>query len=144
MEPDEPGEVVVSLLHADYPLLRFGTGDVSKWVVGPEGDLRLAGVLGRVGAAVKVRGMFVHPHQARQVVGALQSAGAGAGRFVVERVGDKDILRLEIVATAGTDGSALVEAATRQTKDMLRVRPEVRLVDSLDGDDILVDARSWD
>ena len=144
MEPGEPGEVVVSLLHADYPLLRFGTGDVSKWVVGPEGDLRLAGVLGRVGAAVKVRGMFVHPHQARQVVGALQAAGADAGRFVIERVGDKDILRLEIVATAGTDGSALVDAATRQTKDTLRVRPEVRLVDSLDGDEILVDARRWD
>jgi len=144
METDELGEVVVSLLHADYPLLRFGTGDVSRWIVGPDGDLRLAGVLGRVGAAVKVRGMFVHPHQARQVVGALCDAGASAGRFVVERAGDKDVLRLELVASAVSDQGALVDTATEQTRDTLRVRPEVRLVESLDGDDILVDLRRWD
>ena len=144
VETDDLGEVVVSLLHADYPLLRFGTGDVSRWILGPEGDLRLAGVLGRVGAAVKVRGMFVHPHQARQVVGALSDAGASAGRFVVERVGDKDVLRLELVASAVSDQSALVDAATEQTRDTLRVRPEVRLVESLDGDEILVDMRRWD
>ncbi|HEX6486843.1 MAG TPA: AMP-binding protein [Nocardioidaceae bacterium] len=144
VETDDLGEVVVSLLHADYPLLRFGTGDVSRWILGPDGDLRLAGVLGRVGAAVKVRGMFVHPHQARQVVGALSDAGASAGRFVVERAGDKDVLRLELVASAVSDRSALVDAATEQTRDTLRVRPEVRLVESLDGDEILVDMRRWD
>jgi phenylacetate-CoA ligase len=144
VETDDLGEVVVSLLHADYPLLRFGTGDVSRWILGPDGDLRLAGVLGRVGAAVKVRGMFVHPHQARQVVGALSDVGASAGRFVVERVGDKDVLRLELVASAVSDQSALVDAATEQTRDTLRVRPEVRLVESLDGDEILVDLRRWD
>lgn len=144
VETDDLGEVVVSLLHADYPLLRFGTGDVSRWILGPDGDLRLAGVLGRVGAAVKVRGMFVHPHQARQVVGALSDAGASAGRFVVERAGDKDVLRLELVASAGSDQSALVDAATEQTRVTLRVRPEVRLVESLDGDEILVDMRRWD
>lgn len=143
-EPGELGEVVVSLLHEEYPLLRFGTGDVSRWVVGPEGDLRLAGVLGRVGAAVKVRGMFVHPHQAGQVVAALRSAGATAGRFVVERTGDKDVLRLELVAADGADRDALVESAERQTRDTLRVRPEVAVVDVLDEDAVLVDSRSWE
>ena len=139
----ELGEVVVSLLHADFPLLRFGTGDVSRWILGPEGDLRLAGVLGRVGAAVKVRGMFVHPHQAGLVVGALRSSGADRGRFVVERPDDKDVLRLELVAADGADTEALVAAATRQTRDTLRVRPEVHLVESLADDAVLVDARDW-
>lgn len=144
VEPGELGEVVVSLLHEDYPLLRFGTGDVSRWVLGPDGDLRLAGVLGRVGAAVKVRGMFVHPHQAGQVIAALRGRGAAGGRFVVERAGDKDLLRLELVATDGSDRDALVESAAQQTKDTLRVRPEVILVDALEDEAVLVDLRSWD
>jgi phenylacetate-CoA ligase len=143
VQPGEAGEVVVSVLHADFPLLRFGTGDVSKWVLGPDGDLRLAGVLGRVGAAVKVRGMFVHPHQANQVVGVLRDVGASAGRFVVERQGEKDVLRLELVATPNTDNGSLVEVATQYTRDTLRLRPEVRLVDALDDGAVLIDAREW-
>ncbi len=144
VEPGELGEVVVSVLHEEYPLLRFGTGDVSRWVLGHEGDLRLAGVLGRVGAAVKVRGMFVHPHQAGQVVAALRSAGATAGRFVVGRAADKDVLRLELVADGGADRDALAGSAEQQTRDVLRVRPEVVLVDALDDDGVLLDTRSWD
>lgn len=142
VEPGELGEVVVSLLHEEYPLLRFGTGDVSRWALGSDGDLRLAGVLGRVGAAVKVRGMFVHPHQAGQVVAALRGAGADSGRFVVGREGDKDVLLLELVASSGADRGALVEAAVEQTRAVLRVRPEVELVDALD-EGVLVDGRDW-
>ena len=144
-EPGEPGEVVVSVLHADFPLLRFGTGDVSRWVTGAEGDLRLAGVLGRVGAAVKVRGMFIHPHQAGAVVHALTGAGVRAARFVVTRPDSgKDVLHLELVAEDGVDADAVVQQAVEQTRQVLRVRPDVRLVDGLDGDAVLVDDRSWD
>jgi len=138
----EPGEVVVSVLHEEYPLVRFGTGDVSRWTLGDDGDLRLAGVLGRVGAAVKVRGMFVHPHQAGQVLGALSEKGASAGRFAVDRVGDRDVLRLELVPSHGADHQALVEAAEEQTRNALRVRPEVDLVEHVD-DGVLVDVRDW-
>ncbi len=145
VEPGEPGEVVVSVLHADYPLIRFGTGDVSRWILATNGELRLAGVLGRVGAAAKVRGMFIHPHQAEEVTRALQSAGATAARFVVERPGDKDVLRLEVVAGEGYDTDQIVETATQQSHASLRVRPEVSLVESLDTDTdaVLVDTRSW-
>lgn len=142
VEGEEPGEVVVSLLHRDYPLLRFGTGDVSRWVLAADGTLRLAGVLGRVGAAVKVRGMFVHPHQAREVIGSLRDLGVEAGRFVVEKPGEKDVLRLEVV-TAGADEGKVVEAAVQRTREALRVRPEVLLVASLEDDSVLVDAREW-
>jgi phenylacetate-CoA ligase len=142
VEAGEPGEVVVSVLHEEYPLVRFGTGDVSRWTAGDDGELRLAGVLGRVGAAVKVRGMFVHPHQAGQVLGALRGAGAGEGRFVVEREGDKDVLRLELVMADGADRDALVDAAVEQTRATLRVRPDVELVEAVD-EGLLVDARDW-
>lgn len=142
VEPGDPGEVVVSVLHEEFPLVRFGTGDVSRWVLGEGGDLRLAGVLGRVGAAVKVRGMFVHPHQAGQVLAGLRDLGAGGGRFVVERVGDKDVLRLQLVASADADRAALVDAAEERTRSTLRVRPEVELVEAVD-EGVLVDGREW-
>jgi phenylacetate-CoA ligase len=143
VEPGEPGEVVVSVLDADYPLLRFGTGDVSRWILGPADELRLAGVLGRVGAAVKVRGMFIHPHQAGEVVSALRRVGATAARFVVERPADRDVLRLEVVTDPDGDTEQMVAKAAEQTRDSLRIRPEVSIVDSIDGDTVLVDAREW-
>ena len=143
-EAGEPGEVVVSVLHADFPLVRFGTGDVSRWVLGPEGDPRLAGVLGRVGAAVKVRGMFVHPHQAREVLLGLAGDGVVAGRFVVGRDGNRDVLTLQVVLADGSDRERVVEAAAGLTRETLRVRPEGEVVDSLPEDAApLSDGRDW-
>ncbi|MFP5253287.1 MAG: phenylacetate--CoA ligase family protein [Actinomycetes bacterium] len=141
--PGEPGQVVVSVVEPGLPLVRFGTGDVSRWMLGEDGSLLLAGVLGRVGAAVKVRGMFVHPHQAAQVVTDLRDRGADAGRFVVERHDGRDTLRLELVASADVDRAAVVEAAIDRSREVLRVRPDVELVPELGGEGVLVDARSW-
>lgn len=90
---------------------------------------------------MKVRGIFVHPHQAAQVIAALRDAGASAGRFVVDRTGGKDVLQLEVVPSSGSDVRALVDAATRQTRDTLRLRPDVRIADHLENDVVLVDAR---
>jgi phenylacetate-CoA ligase len=142
VEDDEPGEVVISLLHDDYPLLRFGTGDVSRWQLGPDGTLRLAGVLGRVGAAVKVRGMFVHPHQARDLIGKLAGLGVTGGRFVVERLDGKDVLRLELVTDAGAEPERVVAVAAERTREQLRVRPRVELVTTIADEDVLRDARA--
>lgn len=143
VDDETPGEVVATLLHPDYPLLRFGTGDVSRWQVGDDGLLRLAGVLGRVGAAVKVRGMFIHPHQAGEVIGSLHALGAESGRFVVERPADKDVLRLELVCGDGAKAGQLVVAAEQRAHERLRVRPEVRIVKSIDRDSVLTDTREW-
>ena len=142
VEDDEPGEVVATLLHDDYPLLRFGTGDVSRWQLGPDGTLRLAGVLGRVGAAVKVRGMFVHPHQAREVISKLAGLGVTGGRFVVDRLDDTDVLRLELVTGSGADVEQVVAAAVERTRELLRVRPQVQLVTAIPDERVLWDARS--
>lgn len=139
----ESGEVVVSTLTPDYPLMRFGTGDVSRWTLGAEGDLRLAGVLGRVGAAVKVRGMFLHPHQVREVVGGLLRDGVTGARFVVERHGDRDVLHLELVATQDCDHDETARSAADRARRMLRVGPEVRFVDEIEEGELFVDRREW-
>ncbi|MCI0477590.1 MAG: AMP-binding protein, partial [Anaerolineales bacterium] len=56
----EPGEVVVTTFNETYPLIRLGTGDMAVYT--DESQQRLM-LIGRVGDAVKVRGMFVHPNQ---------------------------------------------------------------------------------
>src|SRR5579883_2313473 len=65
--PGEIGEVVVTTLTADYPLIRFGTGDLSALLAGPSPcgrtNHRIKGWMGRADRATKVRGMFVHPAQ---------------------------------------------------------------------------------
>lgn len=138
--PDQPGEVVVSVLHENYPLLRFGTGDVSRWTL-VDDELRLAGVLGRVGAAIKVRGMFIHPHQAGEVLAALRSDGLAGGAFVVDREGDVDVLDLEVTAADGIDPVRLAAAVERRCRDTLRVRPRVRVVAALEDGPVLRDRR---
>jgi phenylacetate-CoA ligase len=137
---DAPGEVVVTMVGAGAPLLRFGTGDVSRWQL-VDGDLRLAGVLGRVGAAVKARGMFIHPHQAAEVVRGLQDVGVTSGRYVVLREGDRDQLRLELVAADEIDVGLAKATAVDRTRAALRVRPVVSFVESLPEGEVLVDGR---
>ncbi len=88
---EDVGQVVVTLPRAELPLIRFGTGDLSAWRLGADGTPRLAGVLGRLGEAVKVRGLFLHP---RQAAAALEHLPGLAGyRFVVGRVSHQDTLR---------------------------------------------------
>ena len=69
--PDgEVGEVVVTTLNPDYPLMRFGTGDLSAVLPGrcPTGrtNTRIRGWLGRADQTAKVRGMFVHAEPGRR------------------------------------------------------------------------------
>lgn len=98
---DSVGQVVVTLLRPEQPLVRFGTGDLSAWRLGADSSLRLAGVLGRIGDAVKVRGMFLHPRQAAQALAA--EPGITAYRFVIDRVEHRDTLRCELVPAPGAD-----------------------------------------
>ena len=70
--PDgEVGEVVVTTLNPDYPLIRFGTGDLSAILAGPcptgRTNRRIRGWLGRADQTAKVRGMFVHPSQVAEI-----------------------------------------------------------------------------
>lgn len=137
------GEVVVTLLRPDYPLVRFGTGDLSGWMLGPDGSLRLRGVLGRTGAAVKVKGMFLHPAQVATVM--KDVPGVADYRFVIDRADHKDILRCEVVALDGADADGLVSEVGSRVRDGLRFNAEVVLVEALsEGEGPILDTRDWD
>ncbi|HEX5597573.1 MAG TPA: AMP-binding protein [Micromonosporaceae bacterium] len=134
------GQIVVTLLRPEQPLVRFGTGDLSAWTLGPDGSLRLAGVLGRIGEAVKVRGMFLHPRQATEALA--DEPDVTAYRFVIERVDHRDLLRCEIVAASGADDH-LPQRVRDAIRSRLRLSAEVRCVASLGDGPILDDRRDW-
>ncbi len=141
------GQVVVTLLHEGYPLIRFGTGDLSAFV---EGDCpcgaptpRLKGWLGRVGDAVKVRGMFLHPRQAERSLQGIE--GVDRFRFVVERVEHRDVLRCEVLPIDSPTSERLIDAVAEQVRSALRFNVIVELVENLDPQaPIIMDAREWD
>lgn len=134
------GQVVVTLLRPDYPLVRFGTGDLSAWIPGDRA--RLAGVLGRVGAAVKVRGMFLHP---RQIEAAMRDLpGVTAYRFVVNRIEHRDELRCEVVPAADAPAAGVAATVRDRIRSGLRFSAQVDLVDHLAEGPALEDQRRWD
>ncbi|HEX6970057.1 MAG TPA: AMP-binding protein [Micromonosporaceae bacterium] len=137
---DTPGQVVVTLLRPDQPLVRFGTGDLSAWTLGADGSLRLAGVLGRTGEAVKVRGMFLHPRQAAQALDG--EPGVQAYRFVVERDDYRDRLRCEVLPAPGAD-DGLTDRVRELIRARLRLSAEVVAVPAVEAGPVLEDRRDW-
>ncbi|HEV3478997.1 MAG TPA: AMP-binding protein, partial [Gaiellaceae bacterium] len=143
----EEGQVVFTLFRAQYPLVRIGTGDLSAFVPEPcdcgRATPRIAGWLGRVGEAVKVRGMFLHPRQLRTVMSEVPDVVAYT--FIVEREEHRDLLRCELVPAAGADAAAVVDAVTERVRSALRFNADVQAVDSLEEDaPALVDTRTWE
>jgi phenylacetate-CoA ligase len=143
----EEGQVVATLFRVDYPLVRLGTGDLSAFMTEPcDCGLptpRLAGWLGRVGEAVKVRGMFLHPRQVRSVMSEIPEVTRY--RFVVEREEHRDVLRCEFVPAAGADAATLADTVKERVRSALRFNADVEAVDALEADaPVLVDTRTWD
>ena len=99
LAPGEVGEVVVTTLTPEYPLIRFATGDLSMFVPGisvcGRTNARLRGWMGRADQTTKVKGMFVHPGQ---VAEAAKRSGLAKFRLVVTREGDNDVMTLRIEA----------------------------------------------
>ncbi len=125
----EVGEVVVTVLNPDYPLLRFGTGDLSAILPGtsPCGrtNVRLRGWLGRADQRTKVKGLFVDPSQLAEVC--KRHPEVKRARLVVTRADELDrmTLRCEVEA-GGADG--LSEALGRTLREVTLVKGEVELV----------------
>lgn len=146
--PDgEVGEVVVTVLNPDYPLIRFATGDLSAVLPGtsPCGrtNTRLKGWMGRADQTTKVRGMFVHPSQVVQVL--KRHPELGRARLVVERIGDND--RMTLHAEIAQAPEPLAEALAQSLRDLCKLRGEVLFVPqgSLPNDGkIIHDARPID
>ncbi|EPF1752371.1 phenylacetate--CoA ligase family protein [Vibrio alginolyticus] len=71
VQPGEVGEVVVTSLDEKFPLIRYATGDLSAYLEtgsdSPRTNARIKGWMGRADSAVKVKGLFVYPHQIQEV-----------------------------------------------------------------------------
>jgi phenylacetate-CoA ligase len=140
------GQVVVTVLSPSVPVVRLGTGDLSAWHLEPcpcgIGTPRLRGWLGRVGDAVKVRGMFLHPRQVAEVMEGIE--GVRSYRFAVDRVDNRDMLRCAVVRDPAGRGDVVEEVRTK-VRAGLRFDVDVQLVDDLpDGGPVIEDRRSWE
>ena len=124
--PDgEVGEVVVTSLNADYPLLRFATGDMSAILPGqsPCGrtNRRIRGWMGRADQTTKIKGMFVRPEQVAQLVSRHEEIARA--RVIASRVGEMDVMTVQIETRA--TNPALYEDSIVAT---LKMRGQVELV----------------
>ena len=145
--PDgEVGEVVVTVLNADYPLVRFGTGDLSAVMGGPcptgRTNTRIKGWMGRADQTTKVRGMFVHPGQVADV--ARRHPEVTKARLVVEGEMANDRMTLKIEVAGMHEG--LAAAVANSVRDVTKLRAEVLLTapGSLPNDGkVIEDARSY-
>ena len=115
------GEVVVTRVAGDYPLLRFGTGDLSAW----QAPGRLKGWMGRADQSAKVRGLFVHPSQIAEV--GKRHRELAALRLVVTREGEQDAMTLIAETASPSDALAAAVAATLQA--LTKLRGGVKLVE---------------
>jgi phenylacetate-CoA ligase len=122
----EVGEVIVTSLSPEYPLIRFATGDLSAILPGisPCGrtNRRVKGWMGRADQTAKVRGMFVHPSQVAQVL--KQHPEIIKGRLVVERVDDADAMTLHC-ELAGEAAASMGEAVSATIRKVCNLRGEV-------------------
>lgn len=121
------GEVVVTLFVKEYALIRFGTGDLSsiQTEACPCGRaaLRLTGWQGRIGDAVKVRGMFLHPRQLRDALA--RFAQVQRWQALITRVEHRDYLTLRVVAPESADLKKELAAAVR---DGLKFQAEIEFL----------------
>jgi len=141
----EVGELVITTLNRDYPLIRFGTGDLSAVLPGqcPTGrtNTRIKGWMGRADQTTKVRGMFVHPGQVAEVVKRFPEVARA--RLVVsgEMANDQMTLKAEAAHAEGL-AKRMGEAVREVTK--LRAEVELVAVGSLPNDGkVIEDARSY-
>jgi phenylacetate-coenzyme A ligase PaaK-like adenylate-forming protein len=137
----EVGEVLVTALNPDYPLIRFATGDLSAVLAGasPCGhtNQRINGWMGRADQTTKVKGMFVRPEQIAEIL--RRHPGVSKARLTVTRMGEQDAMTLAVEAA---EPSAELAAALRETmKAVLKLRGEVEadISGSLPNDGKVID-----
>ena len=145
----EVGELVITSLNPDYPLIRFGTGDLSAILSGhcPTGrtNQRIKGWMGRADQTTKVRGMFVHPGQVAEVV--KRFPAALRARLVVQGEMANDSMALHVETTAAHGAEAELKAQIAEAiRDITKLRSDVHLVapGTLANDGkVIEDARSY-
>ncbi|OZI15721.1 AMP-dependent synthetase [Bordetella genomosp. 7] len=146
--PDgEVGEVVVTTLNPDYPLVRFGTGDLSAILPGlsPCGrtNIRIKGWVGRADQTTKVRGMFVHPSQVAEVLA--RHPEITRARLVVS--GETGSDRMMLQAESSEQSEALARRVAESVRDITKLRADVQwaLPGTLPNDGkVIDDVRSYE
>jgi phenylacetate-CoA ligase len=134
----EVGEVVVTTLNPDYPLIRFATGDLSAVLPGesPCGrtNMRIKGWMGRADQTTKIKGMFVRPEQVAELVA--RHDEIARARVIATREGEKDVMTVQVEAR-GAD----VDALSQSVATVLKLRGRVEIVDpgSLPNDGKVID-----
>ncbi len=124
----EVGEVVVTNLGQQYPLIRFATGDLSAYLPGtsPCGrtNQRIRGWMGRADQTAKVRGMFIHPEQVDKVV--KRHAEISRARLVIDWVEQADQITLQ--CESETTDASLSDAISESIRSICKLRGEVEIV----------------
>ena len=124
----EVGEVVITTFNKDYPLIRFGTGDLSAVLPGtsPCGrtNVRIKGWMGRADQSTKVRAMFVTPSQVSEIV--RRHREVARARLVVE--GEPGADRMTLICEVGAQPAGLADAVVATIRDVTKLRGEVSLV----------------
>ncbi len=147
--PDgEPGEVVVTALNPVYPLIRFGTGDLSvldrsRCSCGRTAP-RLTRILGRVDEVPKIRGMFVHPRQVEEALAAFPEVTRF--QMVVSHRDHDDVLTVKVVLT-GPPAPGLADRIAFTLREKVKLRATVEVVEGAglpEGARRVVDLRRWD
>ena len=126
--PGEVGEVVITNFNKDYPLIRFGTGDLSAVLPGasPCGrtNVRIKGWMGRADQSTKVRAMFVTPRQIADIV--RHHPEIARARLVVEGESGND--RMTLKCEVANAASGLSEAIVASIREITQLRGDVTLV----------------
>ncbi len=138
----EVGEVVVTTLNPDYPLIRFATGDLSAVLPGvsPCGrtNLRIKGWMGRADQTTKIKGMFVRPEQVADFVA--RHPEVERARVIAMREGEADrmVLRIE-------GGAVDVEALQASAREVFKLGAAVEIGAALPRDGVVIeDQRIYD
>jgi len=124
--PGEVGEIVVTPIDETYPLIRFATGDLAGWIEEPcpcgRTALRITRLLGRVGDAVRTRGMFIHPRQLEPAMAKFQQVAQY--QAVVTRPGHRDelTLKVELKTEEGVDKEKLAQELNEVVSDAVRIK----------------------
>jgi phenylacetate-CoA ligase len=124
----EVGEVVITSFNKDYPLIRFGTGDLSAVLPGasPCGrtNVRIKGWMGRADQSTKVRAMFVTPRQVADIL--RRHPEVAKARLVVE--GDAGNDRMTLKCEVAKPSAGLDQAIVASIREVTQLRGEIQLV----------------
>jgi len=143
----EVGEIVVTTLSPEYPLIRFATGDLSAFLSGnsPCGrtNRRIKGWMGRADQTAKVRGMFVHPSQVASVVS--RHDELLRARLVIGRVDNQDVMTLK--CEIENHQESIEQLIEQSVREICKLRADIELcpAGALPNDGVVIeDARPLD